>query len=60
VHDVRLELTQQEAADVAKGVLLPHKVSKSKFLTIGLELEEQQLVLLRSFSIMFLLNLILV
>ena len=42
VQDVRLELIQEEAHETAYGVLPPHKISASSFLTIGLELEEQQ------------------
>ena len=42
VQDIRLELVQEEADEVNHGVLPPHKISMSSFLTLGLELEEQQ------------------
>jgi hypothetical protein len=44
VHDVHLELSKEEAAEVAQGVLPPHKVSEGEFLNIGLDIEEQQSV----------------
>lgn len=39
---VRLELAQEEAADVAAGVISLHKISPSTFLRQGLDLEEKQ------------------
>jgi hypothetical protein len=42
VQDVRLELVKEEANEAAHGILSAHKTSLSGFLTLGLELEEQQ------------------
>ncbi|TDL14821.1 hypothetical protein BD410DRAFT_845699 [Rickenella mellea] len=39
---VKLELAKQEALDASAGVISPHEVSASTFLSTGLELEEQQ------------------
>jgi hypothetical protein len=49
-----LELSKEEAAEVARGILPPHKVSEGEFLNIGLEIEEQQLVSLSPPVISFL------
>lgn len=40
--DVKLELAQEEAAAAARGIIRSHQTSASTFLTVGLELEEQQ------------------
>lgn len=40
--DVRLELAREEAADTERGRDFPHEVTASRFLSQGLELEEQQ------------------
>ncbi|KAJ7758846.1 hypothetical protein DFH07DRAFT_867964 [Mycena maculata] len=40
--EVRLQFAEEEAADAARGVTPLHDVSPSKFLTIGLEIEEEQ------------------
>jgi hypothetical protein len=40
--DVKLELAKEEAAEAARGVIRSHETSVSIFLTVGLELEEQQ------------------
>ncbi|KAI0702101.1 hypothetical protein C8Q76DRAFT_802395 [Earliella scabrosa] len=45
LNKVRLDLAREEAADAARGEISPHEVSQSVFLQVGLELEEQQLVL---------------
>ena len=42
LQDVRLQLVQEEANEVARGIPSAHKTSLSGFLTLGLELEEQQ------------------
>lgn len=42
VQDVRLQLTQEDAAEALRGIVSPHKTTLTAFLTIGLELEEQQ------------------
>ncbi|KAJ7728436.1 hypothetical protein DFH07DRAFT_969869 [Mycena maculata] len=39
---VRLQFSELEAADAARGLTPVHGVSASKFLTIGLEIEEEQ------------------
>lgn len=44
VSEVRLRLTQEEAAEAAKGKESPHEVSASVFIRMGLELEDQQYV----------------
>jgi hypothetical protein len=41
-RDIQLQLIQEEEADAARGILPPHKVSSSAFLSTGLDLEEQQ------------------
>jgi len=40
--DVKLELAKEEAAEAAWGIIRSHETSASVFLTVGLELEEQQ------------------
>ncbi|KAI0054927.1 hypothetical protein BV25DRAFT_1922257 [Artomyces pyxidatus] len=40
--DVRLELAQQEAEEVKRGVVSLHETSASVFLSTGLDLEDQQ------------------
>jgi hypothetical protein len=42
LHDVRLELSKEEALQVSSGNLRTHKVSMTGFLTTGLELEDRQ------------------
>jgi hypothetical protein len=42
LQDVRVELAKEDSALAAAGDISPHKMSKSKFLTMGLELETQQ------------------
>ena len=44
LHDVRLELAKEEAAQVALGNMPCHKISMSAFLIIGFELEDSQYV----------------
>ena len=39
---VRLELSEEEAAEAASGVISAHEVSQSVFLQVGIELEQQQ------------------
>ncbi|KAK7022765.1 hypothetical protein VNI00_016968 [Paramarasmius palmivorus] len=41
-HDVRLKYAQAEAEDMVAGVPALHDVSKSAFMMMGLEIEEQQ------------------
>ena len=42
LQDVRLQLTKEEGAKVALGMLPRHKVSLSAFLLAGFELEDSQ------------------
>jgi hypothetical protein len=42
LQDVRLELAKEEAADAARGVVSPHEIVLATFVTMGLDLEEQQ------------------
>lgn len=44
--EVRLELAKEDAADVARGVERGHDTTPSKFLMQGLDLEDQQYVVL--------------
>ncbi|KAI0055075.1 hypothetical protein BV25DRAFT_1816134 [Artomyces pyxidatus] len=46
--NMRLELAQEEAEEAARGIVALHEMSASVFLNVGLELEEQQYVLLVS------------
>lgn len=46
--DVKLELAKEEAADATRGIIRSHDTSASTFLTVGLELEEQQYVSINS------------
>ena len=43
--DVRLELANEEAADISRGKESLHDVSAAKWLVMGLDLEEQQCVI---------------
>jgi hypothetical protein len=47
--DVRLELAAEEADEVARGIVSLHEMSASVFLSVGLDLEEQQYVSLVDF-----------
>jgi hypothetical protein len=49
LQDVRLELAKDDAASSAQGIVTPHSVSLTTFLTTGLDLEDQQYVMHRSF-----------
>ncbi|KAM6490236.1 hypothetical protein JOM56_014213 [Amanita muscaria] len=42
LQDVRLALAKEEAAEAARGRISPHKVTQTTFLTMALDLEEQQ------------------
>ncbi|KAI0062049.1 hypothetical protein BV25DRAFT_1870510 [Artomyces pyxidatus] len=42
IADVKLELAQQEADEVNRGVVSLHETSASVFLSVGLDLEDQQ------------------
>jgi hypothetical protein len=42
VSEIRLRLVQEEAAEVERGHRLPHQVSPSVFIRMGLDLEDQQ------------------
>jgi hypothetical protein len=44
-QDVRLELAKEDSISAAQGEISPHTTSLTSFLTIGLDLEEQQYVL---------------
>jgi len=46
LHDVRLELAKEDAKELNNGVEAPHKISITSFLVKGLDLEEQQYVIL--------------
>ena len=39
---VQRQLAEEEAAELANGILPPHETNQSVFLQVGLELEEQQ------------------
>ncbi|KAI0054817.1 hypothetical protein BV25DRAFT_1816493, partial [Artomyces pyxidatus] len=45
-NDVRLELAEEEAAEARQGRMSLHETTASVFLTVGLELEDQQRLLL--------------
>jgi hypothetical protein len=45
MSEVRLELANEEALDAVRGKESLHDVSAGKWLTMGLELEEQQCVM---------------
>lgn len=36
------KLAKSEAQEIAQGVIHPHEITASKFLSVGLELQEQQ------------------
>jgi len=42
LSEVRLRLTQEEAAEAERGQRAPHMVPASVFIRMGLELEDQQ------------------
>ena len=42
ISEARLQLTQEEVTEAERGRHMPHKVSASVFVRMGLELEEQQ------------------
>lgn len=42
LKDVQLELAQEEAEEVSRGVMSLHETTASVFLATGIELEEQQ------------------
>ena len=44
MSEVRLRLTEEEAAEAERGRTAPHRVSASVFVRMGLELEDQQYV----------------
>jgi len=46
LQDVRLNLAKEEAAEAARGLISPHEVTLSSFLTTAFDLEEQQYVCL--------------
>ena len=46
VSEARLRLTEEEAAEAERGTTAPHKVSASVFVRMGLELEDQQYVIM--------------
>lgn len=48
LQDVRLELSKEEAAEASSGNRQTHKVSMTGFLTMGLELEDKQYVIISS------------
>lgn len=49
--DVKLELAREEEADARRGAQNAHEVTASRFLAMGLDLEEQQYVMLPKFKI---------
>lgn len=54
LHDVRLELANEDAVDSAQGATSSHEITLTAFLTMGLGLEEQQYVLYRPFLLQLL------
>lgn len=48
LQDVRLQLAREEAADAAQGNLPLHRTTLTSFLTLALDLEEQQYVYILS------------
>lgn len=44
LSEVRLRLTEEEAAEAERGRRAPHMISASVFVRMGLELEDQQYV----------------
>lgn len=46
LSETRLRLTQEEVTEVERGQHAPHRVSASVFVRMGLELEDQQWVLM--------------
>lgn len=44
LHDVRLQLAREEASDMAAGISPLHQTTLTSFLTMALDLEEQQCV----------------
>jgi len=50
LQDVRLELAKDDAASSAQGVVAPHRITLTTFLTTELELKEQQYIIHHSFS----------
>jgi hypothetical protein len=53
LQDVQLELVKDNAASSAQGVVSPHNVTLTTFLTTGLDLEEQQYIRITLFSCSF-------
>ena len=53
MNDVRLELANEESADAARGLQTLHNVSAGKWLTMGLDLEDQQYVICTVSDIFF-------
>jgi hypothetical protein len=51
LQDVQLELANKEAADVAQGAVSSHQITLMTFLTMGLDLKEQQYVAILSVSL---------
>ena len=41
-QDLRLQYAQEDAINLATGILPLHEVSRSAFIMMGLDLEEQQ------------------
>lgn len=48
LSEIRLQLAKEEAADVENGQPSPHKISALVFVRMGLELEDQQYVFMKS------------
>ena len=42
LSEVRLRLAEEEITEAERGQHMPHKISASVFVQMGLELEEQQ------------------
>lgn len=42
MKEIRLQLALEDSMEIKSGAALPHEVTASAFLHLGLELEEQQ------------------
>lgn len=57
LSEIRLRLLQEEAAEAERGQRLPHEVTPSVFIRMGLDLEDQQYVSIPLYSIVSIVNL---
>lgn len=56
LQDVRLDLAKEDAAEAARGLITPHKMTMTAFLTMALDLEEQQYVVHSVLPLMWLIK----